>query len=26
MVFRDGDNLLPGAVSLSQFIETVKAL
>ena len=26
MVFRDGDNLLPGAVSLGQFIETVKAL
>ena len=26
MVFRDGDNLLPGAISLSQFIETVKAL
>ncbi len=26
MVFRDGDNLLPRAVSLSQFIETVKAL
>lgn len=26
MVFRDEDNLLPGAVSLKQFIETVKAL
>lgn len=26
MVFRDGDNLLPGAVSMSQFVETIKAL
>lgn len=26
MVFRDGENLLPGAVSMSQFLETMKAL
>ncbi len=26
MVFRDGDNLLPGAVSMSQFIDTIKSL
>ena len=26
MVFRDGENLLPGAVSMSQFVETIKAL
>ena len=26
MVFRDGDNLLPGAVSMSQFVELVKEL
>lgn len=26
MVFKDGDNLLPGAVSVSQFIEMVKML
>lgn len=26
IVFRDEDNLLPGAVSLKQFIETIKAL
>ena len=26
IVFRDGDNLLPGAVSMSQFVETIKAL
>lgn len=26
MVFRDGDNLLPGAVSMSQFVELMKAL
>ena len=26
MVFRDGDNLLPGAVSISQFLEMIKAL
>ena len=26
MVFRDGENLLPGAVSMSQFIDTIKAL
>ena len=24
MVFRDGDNLLPGAVSISQFVELMK--
>ena len=26
MVFRDEENLLPGAVSMSQFVETIKAL
>ena len=26
MVFRDEDNLLPGAVSVSQFVELVKEL
>ena len=26
MVFRDEDNLLPGAVSISQFVELVKEL
>ena len=26
MVFRDGDNLLPGAVSMSQFVELMKEL
>ncbi len=26
MVFRDGDNILPGAVSMSQFIDTIKSL
>ena len=26
MVFRDGDYLLPGAVSMSQFVEMVRAL
>ena len=26
MVFRDDDNLLPGAVSMSQFVDTIKAL
>lgn len=26
MVFQDGDNLLPGAVSVSQFVDTIKAL
>ena len=26
MVFRDEDNLLPGAISMSQFVETVRAL
>lgn len=26
MVFRDGDNLLPGAVSMSQFVEFMKEL
>ena len=26
MVFRDGENLLPGSVSMSQFVETIKAL
>lgn len=26
MVFQDGDNLPAGAISISQFIETVKAL
>ncbi len=26
MVFRDGDNILPGAMSMSEFVETVKKL
>lgn len=26
MVFRDGDNLLPGAVSMSEFVERLKKL